>query len=412
MLKLVVIADDLTGALDTGVKFAKCGIGTRIVTDEKLLNRIAGEEVAVLCAPTRHVSPQDAYLDLYQLASQMIRAGIPFIYKKTDSVLRGNIGSELEALLRAGGNTPLPFIPAFPAMGRVTRGGVQLLNGVPISETEFRDDPLNPITTSNIKAIISKQSRVPVRCLRPGELLERPEDGQILIIDAETEQDIALIADRLNSLGLLRVTAGCAGFAEALRERIGFTMEPVRQPCLKRTMVVACGSVNPITQRQLEYAERHGFKRINLTESQKLNSARYIEEGCLKTVLEIQQYCAAGYSVIFGTDRLYDMAEHSDGMTDGGETSVEAMIAAVLQRLMDQKLDTSLFVTGGDTFFAFLRRIGCTELKPLYEVSEGVVLASLNYHGTVYEVLSKSGGFGEPDILPSLLKIYADDCNI
>ena len=37
-----------------------------------------------------------------------------FFYKKTDSTLRGNIGSEIAALMDACKMERLPFIPAYP----------------------------------------------------------------------------------------------------------------------------------------------------------------------------------------------------------------------------------------------------------------------------------------------------------
>ena len=58
--------------------------------------------------------------------------GIPHIYKKTDSALRGNIGAELEAMMQASGEEQLPFVPAFPQIGRTTVNGTHFIEGVPV----------------------------------------------------------------------------------------------------------------------------------------------------------------------------------------------------------------------------------------------------------------------------------------
>ena len=107
MVELMIIADDFTGALDSGVHFAEKGIRTRVIVSmendrswEECL--LSGETtVLVVDAETRHASPEQAGRKVSAIVSDGRKAGIPYIYKKTDSALRGNIGSELEAALKA-----------------------------------------------------------------------------------------------------------------------------------------------------------------------------------------------------------------------------------------------------------------------------------------------------------------------
>ena len=140
MVKLLLIADDFTGALDTGIQFAKYGAATRMLTsseiDEDLWqNKIT--EVLVVDTETRHLNAREAYEKIYRLVREAILAGVPHIYKKTDSGLRGNIGWELQAVIDASGEKFLPFIPALPAMNRVTIKGIHYMEGVPIQQREF-----------------------------------------------------------------------------------------------------------------------------------------------------------------------------------------------------------------------------------------------------------------------------------
>ena len=118
MVKLLIIADDFTGALDTGVQFAARGAATRVVTDLAYDFTLADAEVLVMVAETRHLPPEEAYDVVYRTARNAREAGIPYIYKKTDSALRGNIGSELTAVMDAAGSDTIAFLPAFPKMGR------------------------------------------------------------------------------------------------------------------------------------------------------------------------------------------------------------------------------------------------------------------------------------------------------
>lgn len=143
MIKLLMIADDFSGALDAGVQFAARGAATRVVTDLDCDFLETDAEVLVMVAETRHLPPQKAYDVVYHVARNAREAGVPYIYKKTDSALRGNVGSELAAVMDAADADVMPFLPAFPKLNRVTRNGVHYVDGVPVAESIFGQDPLN-----------------------------------------------------------------------------------------------------------------------------------------------------------------------------------------------------------------------------------------------------------------------------
>ena len=70
MVKLLVLADDFTGAFDTGVQFVSKGASTTVVTDPNydfdLIDKTV--EVLVMVTKTRHLSPQQAYSIVYNTA--------------------------------------------------------------------------------------------------------------------------------------------------------------------------------------------------------------------------------------------------------------------------------------------------------------------------------------------------------
>ena len=68
----------------------------------------------------------------------------PLLFKKVDSTLRGNVAAELAAALRTRralisppARVGIVFAPAFPALGRTTVNGRQLVYGQPLRETEL-----------------------------------------------------------------------------------------------------------------------------------------------------------------------------------------------------------------------------------------------------------------------------------
>ena len=136
MIKLLMIADDFSGALDAGVQFAARGAATRVVTDLDCDFLETDAEVLVMVAETRHLPPQKAYDVVYHVARNAREAGVPYIYKKTDSALRGNVGSELAAVMDAADADPAGVSQTQPGdaqwrslCGRRAGGGEYLWTG-------------------------------------------------------------------------------------------------------------------------------------------------------------------------------------------------------------------------------------------------------------------------------------------
>ena len=157
MLRLLMIADDFTGALDTGVQLAAHGIPTQVVVGQADLSACSST-VLVVDTETRHLPAAKAAKAVEELARSAVENGVGCIYKKTDSALRGNIGAELAALLKASGARNLPFLPAFPQIGRTTKKGVHYIDGVPVNESPFGIDPFEPVRCAEVTKLIHLQT--------------------------------------------------------------------------------------------------------------------------------------------------------------------------------------------------------------------------------------------------------------
>ena len=157
MLRLLMIADDFTGALDTGVQLAAHGIPTQVVVGQADLSACSST-VLVVDTETRHLSAAKAAEAVARLTRSAVENGVGCIYKKTDSALRGNIGAELAALLKASGARNLPFLPAFPQIGRTTKKGVHYIDGVPVNESPFGIDPFEPVRCAEVTKLIHLQT--------------------------------------------------------------------------------------------------------------------------------------------------------------------------------------------------------------------------------------------------------------
>ena len=406
MVKLLVIADDFTGALDTGVQFAASGAETRVVTNIEYDFIRTGREVQVLVlvAETRHVKWEEAYRMVYGIAKRACESGIPYLYKKTDSALRGNIGSELKAVLDAAGKHTFHFLPAFPRMNRVTRNGIHYIDGSPVHESVFGKDPFEPVTCSYIPDMMREE--VPVTVVESMDGWER-QNG-VMVYDASTDEELMSIGSFLKEKGELGLTAGCAGFAAVLPQLLGLSGKRRERISLDKKFLVACGSVNPITVRQLDYAERAGMKRIRLTPEQKLEKD-YLEseegnralEEWTKTALE-EECCIFDTNDLPGCRAACEYAGSHGLSLDELRVRIADTLGRVVEHLVRAGVKSTMLLTGGDTLMGFMRHIGCDEIVPVCEMAPGTELSQGDIDGRTYSIISKSGGFGEEKLIAEL----------
>lgn len=423
MVKLLILADDFTGALDTGVQFAALGIATKVIVDngrekaEKAAKKLGdGSEkpdaqVLVIDAETRHLTPEEAYRRVYRIVANAVQEGIPYLYKKTDSALRGNIGSELQAVRDASGASQIPFIPAFPRMNRITRGGIHYIDGVPVSKSVFGQDPFEPVMLDSVKDIIHAQSQIAVTEIPViGEPSDHAADG-ILAFDVTTEEELEQRASFLMEQGLCAVTAGCAGFAAKLPGMLGLVGSRRRREALKHRLVVICGSVNPITRRQLDHGETCGYPRIRLQAAEKLEKGFWDTDQGQRKLEELKEFCKNAACCIIDSNDV-EGSKETQGYAWAHHITLEQMrvrisetMGRVGRKLLEQRLEAVFMITGGDTLLGFMKELGVCELVPVCELSAGSVLTRLCYEGTDYHVITKSGGFGEEGLLEQLVTI-------
>lgn len=409
MIELLVIADDFTGALDTGVQFKAKNTLIRIRGDaQKNLLETSGREIQVLIidAETRHMKPQDAYDTVFQIVSDAVEAGVPCIYKKTDSALRGNIGSELTAMLEASGQERLHFIPAFPRMGRKTVNGIHYIDGLPVAESVFGEDLFEPVPCSSVQDIIAIQSDVKTSLMGTAVPEQLPKG--VLVYDAKTDEELLQIAVKLKEKNHLHLLVGCAGFAMVLPDLLGLVQDKSSIPRFCGRLLTVSGSINPITLHQLDSAERKGAGRIRLSPRQRLDPD-WLDSAEGKEALSgwlVQIQSSSSFIIeCTGSEEEEEAvwcAEKLHLELEEIRRRISSVMGRILERLLHMGLESTLLVTGGDTLMAFMRQIRQDEMIPICELFPGVVLSQIRYWGKTYNLISKSGGFGKETLLTDL----------
>ena len=355
MVKLLIISDDFTGALDTGVQFVKKNIKTKVVTDfsERILRENEAYTILVIDADTRKMSGEEAYLKVKDIADTAVKAGVKYLFKKTDSALRGNVGSELQAVLDAAGTYVLSFAPAFPKMERVTRNGIQYLGKLPVHLSAFGKDPYEPVLQSKVKDIIKEQYRGNVKEACRIEFFVKDTDvteKTIVVYDAETDEEMELIARKIFEQKTA-VMAGCAGLANAVSKVLAMnyymeTSEERRVP-----LFVVCGSVCPITKRQLDYGEKRGFLRIRLNAGQR-NTPNFLETDEGKKFLDDIWRCVQSEKpVLLDTTDIEErkgqcLSEQEKRMA---RNHITDNLGCITKALLKKGMMRTILVIGGDT---------------------------------------------------------------
>lgn len=412
---LLIIADDFTGALDTGVQFAARGIKTRVVVGADAALTHQNADVLVVDTETRHLPAAQAYAAVEGLVQRAKYAGFAYLYKKTDSALRGNVGAELAALLSASSSRQLAFLPAFPQMNRVTKNGVQYIDGVPVTESPFGVDPFEPVRHAAVTDLLAEQTDLPAASF-PALAADGsvPAEDGILVFDAATVDELRSTGRALLNNGGLRVLAGCAGFGAVLPELLGLGGTDVTCPALDPRLLVICGSVNAITLAQLDKAEQAGFTRLRLTPHQKLMPDYWRSTDGRMTLDHIEETLAAHpYNIIETNDEGGNeptaAAADALGLTrEAMRVRIASGVGQLVGALFASPAVGTLLLTGGDTLLQCMNSVGVHELEPICEMERGVVLARFGCGGTTRYVITKSGGFGQADLLTALAKRIAD----
>jgi len=367
-MRIAVIADDLTGALDTGVQFTQWGYTTQLT--KKPQNSTA--QVTITNTDTRNKTPKEAYQTVYNIAKQLTHNTI--IYKKIDSTLRGNPGPETQAILDATGETTAILTPTYPPTGRRVHNGHLYIHNTPVTETEYINEYRH--RTSYIPEILNTKTKIHVA--------KNPENIKpgINIIDTTTEKDLIKTARHHT-----RILAGSAGLADAL-------CQTLRNP---PPVITIIGSMRTQTRNQAQQLKtRLGAKIIPLDTTKALNGIPQTQtmkeaEAALKTGQDVVITSAPSPEIV---EQTKTEAQRMGLSIEELEKRVTGALAEVTENLLKHKT-SGLILTGGATALAVTERLAVKNIVILDEVEPGVPVLRLDQTPAV----TKAGGFGQPDTL-------------
>jgi len=417
MMKLVIIADDFTGAMDTGVHFAKKGIKTFVTTETKIekCDDFYDSQVLVIDTETRHLSKELAYSIVKDIVKNLKNIPNLCFYKKTDSTLRGNIGSEIEGFLDGLGENEAHFIPALPQNKRTTINGYHYVEGILLENTSFGKDPLNPIKESYIPNILASQSDVNVKVVNQNkyeEIFKNSSSGKtIYVYDCQSEDELKAIGSFLKGNNKLQYTCGCAGFAEILSNFMVFDKNERTNLNKSDKLLFISGSVNERSLKQVAYSKSKGYPYHKLTPEETLCENIRENTNYKETLNRISQNLMTHNKLLIMTLDIYDEINESrnyaikNGIcSDKIGSKIANNLGKLVKDIIDKTNIENLVIFGGDTLMGVANHLDLIGIIPQDEISLGVVYGKLKSKNKNYgiNIVTKAGGFGDDEIIDKI----------
>ncbi len=416
MSKYVIIADDFTGANDTGVKFSKKSIKTIVTTKlEDFKVELMNCNTLVVDLESRFDDKDTAFEKAYQVSKNLKSMGIKKIYKKIDSTFRGNIGSEIDGAMEGGKFKATFLIPALPNAMRTTENGNVFLNDVLLEKTEISIDPRTPVKESFIPKILSIQSKRKVGLvnyeeIETGKIKKRIDElflngCEIIIFDSITDNHLNLISTCIekNFKNENIMMAGSAGFAEKI-PRI-YNLIPKAPPAL-----LIAGSISEVTRKQIAFLrEKSKIRAIKVDVENLFNGNKSLEK--LEIMKEVEnRYIKNEDILIYTTDKreevngIFSKIETNGLSLENISEKIANFLGEIAKEILEKFEISGLFLTGGDTAIKVSLALKAEGVIIKNEIIEGVPYGYFldeKYKDII--IVSKAGAFGTEDaILKSL----------
>jgi len=416
-MKLAIIADDLTGANDSGVQLAKHGLNTSVLLKKNDKN--LKEDVVVFDTDSRDINAKDAEERVKKISKYLIEQGYEFIFKKIDSTMRGNIGSELRGLSKVNRSDFVFIAPGYPNNGRQVIDGYHYVHDTLLHETEIADDPLMPVKESYLPKLLKQQLNEEIglisdRDIKDGKqhiqtLLEnfKEKNIQYIVVDSKDDKDLKNILLQTNDMDYSITYAGSAGLANYLPEILNGTYQKkdLNIHSKEQPVLAVVGSVNINSRNQLDYLLENEDLNVIQVQSEKLVSERSIQEKELKRVYDYitKNYNNGKNSVIYTSGSKEDIRKAQEVGKQNNLTSNQVSykivdsLGEVISAIIKDDLFQGLIATGGDTIRSIAENVGISGFYLHDELQTGVPIVSFKEHPEFFCV-TKAGGFGDEKI--------------
>jgi uncharacterized protein YgbK (DUF1537 family) len=413
--RTIILADDLTGANDTAIQFANQGLSSLVLThaDSASPSSFGDYEVIALNSGSRGMKPPDAYRaarDLVARFKTTLNGGR--LYKKVDSVLRGNPAAELSAVMDEL-DIPLALVaPSFPANQSTLEGGI-------LDSGSAHMDALGLFS----REMEYEVEGVALEEIRRGHfsvsryILDRHTRGtRVFVADALTDEDLEILYRSSLFLGKPVVLAGAAALARHMARDMGqvrgarnFSGLIPRQP--GSPVLVIAGTRQGETAAQLTTLSRIlsvpiiRFKvdLVRRGREDEAVSAAFTQASA--QIRDNQELLIVAVESMFTSEIPAGVVDRFEGNDDQLSAAISAALGTLAAKLLDAFRFPALITTGGDTSLDVCRSMNIEGIEPVTEICPGIPLGKIA--GGPYEgqfIITKSGRFGNQGSLLEILR--------
>jgi len=422
--RCLLIADDLTGGADAGAQFAKRGLKTLLILlkDECKIDfsKYASCDVLVVNTDSRGLGPEKASFLISNLLKNYDEEFFPIIYKKIDSTLRGNIGYEIDAILKETNGSLCFMAPSYPEQNRTLVGGIMIVGEKPLALTEVARNTASPIQESHVYKILQNQSRNNVgwidlthvasssEGLRKAVEEEQKKGNRIIIFDAVSRQDLKNIADVGFSMEWKPLFVGSAGLAEEVAKKTSPSRTgtfQIQKP-FKHVLIVS-GSASSVTHQQLGQIEKIKIPTFELHSSLILGDGAKAEKEKKELSNKIAIDLSRGVTILKTPSEILHSRDSTGLPIHLRITKVVATVVLLaLEASKVEPRDLALILTGGETAQHVINGFGTEGIEIEGELLEGIVRGHLiggDWGGLT--VVTKAGAFGKEDALEKIVRM-------
>lgn len=412
-----VIADDLTGGMETASMLVSLGVGVQFVTNPQTAMKVGTAPVVVIAQKTRVIPAKEAVRMSEAAARALLELGARQLFFKYcatfDSTDEGNIGPVADRLLEMAGQPVTMFCPAAPEVGRTVYNGHLFVGTQLVSDSPKRFDPLTPMTDPDLVRVLQRQSAFPVgllphRLLRAdlGLLRKHVDDEQArgvrhFIADAIYDEDLAAIAELTADWKVVTGNSPIVQHYPAIWRRRGLLDEkPSGQPlpAVGGHAVVLAGSCAERTLEQLA-----AFEAVRPVFRMDLTSVAAAEEA-IGAALEWARRRIGTGPIAIATSAAPERVRQAQEKLgrDGAARLAETILGQLAVEL--RKLGARRFVVaGGETSGTVVERLGIDRLRIGRYAGPGVSRATSEM-GEPIALCLKSGKLGPVDMFLSVLE--------